>query len=169
LEKDSHAKVQMRRKVRGLREIEKRMLADVRSEERVAETVPGASQAPSTAASSELVAASDKTPPADPDPSVVQREVVLDYCSAVRGILNDDQGGPLSPPGVRMDAALGDVQASIGRLLAPQKGGPATSPTSEAKRTRRAPARSVTSHAASSEAEVWSPTISGPSSSTPAR
>ena len=26
--------------------------------------------------------------------------VVLDYCTAVRGILNDDQGGPLHPPGV---------------------------------------------------------------------
>src|SRR5438132_8028402 len=28
--------------------------------------------------------------------------VVLDYCAAVRGILNDDQGGPLHPPGLRM-------------------------------------------------------------------
>ena len=32
--------------------------------------------------------------------------VVLDYCAAVRGILNDDQGGPLHPPGVRMAEAL---------------------------------------------------------------
>jgi hypothetical protein len=31
-------------------------------------------------------------------------EVVLGYCAAVRGILNDDQGGPLHPPGVRMSA-----------------------------------------------------------------
>jgi hypothetical protein len=26
-------------------------------------------------------------------------EVVLGYCAAVRGILNDSQGGPLHPPG----------------------------------------------------------------------
>ena len=32
--------------------------------------------------------------------------VVLDYCAAVRGILNDDQGGPLHPPGLRMAEAL---------------------------------------------------------------
>jgi hypothetical protein len=32
--------------------------------------------------------------------------VVLDYCATVRGILNDDQGGPLQPPGLRMAAAL---------------------------------------------------------------
>src|SRR5206468_11516507 len=49
--------------------------------------------------------------------------VVLDYCAAVRGILNDDQGGPLHPPGVRMAEALGEVQESIQRNLGAKRGG----------------------------------------------
>ena len=49
--------------------------------------------------------------------------MVLDYCSAIRGILNDDQGGPLHPPGVRMAEALGEVKQSIGRSLGAKKGG----------------------------------------------
>jgi hypothetical protein len=49
--------------------------------------------------------------------------VVLEYCAAVRGILNDDQGGPLHPPGVRMAEALGEVGASIRRNLGAKKGG----------------------------------------------
>jgi hypothetical protein len=49
--------------------------------------------------------------------------VVLDYCAAVRGILNDDQGGPLHPPGVRMAEALGEVQESLQRNLGAKKGG----------------------------------------------
>jgi len=35
--------------------------------------------------------------------------VVLDFCSAVRGILNDNHGGPCNPPGIRMVDALADV------------------------------------------------------------
>jgi hypothetical protein len=50
-------------------------------------------------------------------------EVVLDYCSAVRGLLNDDQGGPLQPPGLRMAEALGDVRASLQRNVAANRGG----------------------------------------------
>ncbi len=49
--------------------------------------------------------------------------MVLDYCAAVRGILNDDQGGPLPPPGIRMAEALGDVYASLQRNLEAKKGG----------------------------------------------
>jgi hypothetical protein len=37
------------------------------------------------------------------------QDVVLDYCAAVRGILNEDQGGPLHPPGLRMAEALEPV------------------------------------------------------------
>ena len=48
--------------------------------------------------------------------------VVLDYCTAVRGILNDDQGGPLHPPGVRMAEALTEVHASLRRNLDEKKG-----------------------------------------------
>ena len=51
-------------------------------------------------------------------------DVVMGYCAAVRGILNDDQGGPLHPPGLRMAEALGEVRASLARNLAAQKGGP---------------------------------------------
>jgi len=50
-------------------------------------------------------------------------EVVLDYCAAVRGILNDDQGGPLHPPGVRMAEALAEIHDSIGRAQVEKKGG----------------------------------------------
>jgi hypothetical protein len=87
LEMDSHAKVQMRRKVRGLRDIERKMLAA--KQEDVAEA---------------------------PDDSPEQ--VVLDYCAAVRGVLNDDQGGPLSPPGVRMAKGIGEIRNSIDRATA---------------------------------------------------
>jgi hypothetical protein len=96
LELDSHAKVQMRKKVRGLRGIERQVL-------RCRPTDPEA-------------------PAADPDPA---GQVVLDYCGAVRGILNDDQGGPLRPPGLRMAEALGEVRASLGRALALGRSGPA--------------------------------------------
>src|SRR5512135_3861547 len=88
LEADSHAKVQMRRKVRGLRAIGQAVLQRQEAEAQD-ERTPEAAEAgvPSTAA-------------ADLAPAVVDAAdtVVLDYCAAVRGILNDDQGGPLEPP-----------------------------------------------------------------------
>ena len=59
-------------------------------------------------------------PPAVVDPAGA---VVLEYCAAVRGILNDDQGGPLHPPGLRMAEALNEVQESIQRNLGTRKGG----------------------------------------------
>src|SRR5262249_3902410 len=53
------------------------------------------------------------TVPGAPDVEDEAGEVVLGYCAAVRGILNDDQGGPLHPPGVRMSEALQEVRASL--------------------------------------------------------
>ena len=53
----------------------------------------------------------------------VAGEIVLDYCSAVRGILNDDQGGPLYPPGLRMADALGEIRQSLQRNLDLKKNG----------------------------------------------
>jgi hypothetical protein len=50
-------------------------------------------------------------------------EVVLDYCRAVRGLLNDDQGGPLQPPGLRMAEALGEVRAALQRNVDANRGG----------------------------------------------
>jgi len=113
LEADSHAKVQMRKKVRGLRTIEQAVLARPKAETR-SDLTPDAREAtvPATAASVDL-------PPAVVAPA---DGVVLDYCAAVRGILNDDQGGPLHPPGLRMAEALNEVHASLQRNLDAQKG-----------------------------------------------
>ena len=91
LESDSHAKVQMRKKIRGLREVERRVL-----QARQGATAPE-----------------------------VAGQVVLDYCGCVRGILNDDRGGPLHPAGLRMAGALREVRASLGRVLVLNKPGPA--------------------------------------------
>lgn len=87
LEADSEAKVQMRRKVRGLREIEREVL-----EER------------------------------QPAGRQEQKAVVLDYCAAVRGVLNNDQGGPLQPPGLKMAGALREIQSSLQRNVDAKKG-----------------------------------------------
>src|SRR4051812_43780589 len=111
-EADSHAKVQMRKKVRGLRAIERAVLARPKAEA-VEGLTPEAPEAAVTAP-----AAADR-PAAVFDPA---GSVVLDYCTAVRGILNDDQGGPLHPPGVRMAEALTEVHASLQRNLDEKKG-----------------------------------------------
>ena len=110
---DSHAKVQMRKKVRGLRAIERSLLArrdaetreDLEPDDREVTVM-------ATAGPAEM-------PPAVVDPA---GSVALDYCTAVRGILNDDQGGPLHPPGLRMAEALSEVQESIQRDLDEKKG-----------------------------------------------
>jgi hypothetical protein len=111
-EADSHAKVQMRTKVRGLRTIERAVLARQEAETRDDGPDDRTATVPASAAASDL-------PPAVVDPA---GSVVLDYCAAVRGILNDDQGGPLDPPGVRMAAALNEVHASLRRDLDEKKG-----------------------------------------------
>jgi hypothetical protein len=114
LEADSHAKVQMRKKVRGLRKIEQAALNQhpVETSKSVAEDEPRATVTaavgPSNAAPAEAESAG---------------AVVLDYCAAVRGILNNDQGGPLHPTGLQMAEALDDVRASIQRNLDEEKGG----------------------------------------------
>jgi hypothetical protein len=104
LELDSHAKVQMRRKIRGLRAIERAVLT-LRAAER-AEQNHEQERSPAL-----LVSETNGL------------EVVLDYCAAVRGILNDSQGGPLRPPGVRMSQALGEVEQSLQRNVRRKKGG----------------------------------------------
>jgi hypothetical protein len=111
LEADSHAKVHMRRTVRGLRAIEREVLAERRMLEPPALLAP-----PCEATPADAVQADEAS-----------QDVVLDYCAAVRGILNDDQGGPLHPPGVRMAEALEDVHASLQRNVEAQKGGRLTS------------------------------------------
>jgi hypothetical protein len=114
LEADSHAKVQMRKKVRGLRKIEQAVL-QLQKAETKEDITPDAPEATVTA-----TAAAGKQSPAVVDPAGT---VVLDYCAAVRGILNDDQGGPLHPPGMRMAEGLTEVHESLQRNLEAKKGG----------------------------------------------
>lgn len=130
LDKDGQAKVHMRGHVRGLRTIEKRVLSSLSELEQ--------DQVAQTAAS----ATGSEPPPAAPSlprkTVVDQREAVLDYCACVRGILNDDQGGPLLPAGVRMDRALQEVQDSLDRVLAPRRARrrePAKSPDGQPDRS----------------------------------
>src|SRR6266852_6698956 len=143
LEMDSRAKVKMRRKVRGLRAIERRVLEDQRpaaAPEPTPPDEPSKTDAPLLAAASEAAApcaSSDRGLPttdsaleatgvATAGEAFVEDEageVVLGYCAAVRGILHDSQGGPLHPPGVRMREALQDVRDSLERNLHAQKGG----------------------------------------------
>jgi hypothetical protein len=104
LELDSHAKVKMRGKIRGLRGIER----DVLKEQATARATEGKARRRVLM----MVASAPHG-----------LEVVLDYCAAVRGILNDSQGGPLRPPGLRMSEALGEVRKSLQRNLRLKKGG----------------------------------------------
>jgi hypothetical protein len=89
---DSQAKVAMRRKIRGLRAIERDILETCH--------VPDGPGQPSAS-----------------------EQVVLDYCTTVRGILNSDQGGPLHPPGLKMAEAVQEVRASLERNLGEEKKG----------------------------------------------
>ncbi|MBV8523926.1 MAG: hypothetical protein JOY71_17690 [Acetobacteraceae bacterium] len=140
---DSHAKVRMRKKVRGLRAIEREVLRRCRQAEPTSSpgVKPAAGEADGGAAPADgrrrggagASAVGRATPEAG---RATAREataaaadpaggVVLSYCAAVRGILNDDQGGPLHPPGLRMAEALAEVRASLGRNLKLNRPGPA--------------------------------------------
>jgi hypothetical protein len=155
LEQDSHAKVQMRKKVRGLRDIEKQVLQDRREAQEQAQAVQD-NNAAVTALTASSGGAAAVTQPSEACAVVAEQaaasrveastpaggvsaeavkaavskpaedeagQVVLDYCACVRGILNDDQGGPVHPPGLRMAEALQEVRESLQRNLAAKKGG----------------------------------------------
>jgi len=104
LEMDSHAKVQMRRKIRGLRAIERETLKHRPHRD------PARSGARATRGKRQAKLGKDAA------------QVVLDYCTAVRGILNDGQGGPLHPPGLRMTDALLEIHRSLQRNVRRKKG-----------------------------------------------
>ena len=135
LELDSQAKVKMRRKVRGLRTIERRVLEERAFLESQADETPrvaiSEAAAPEACARSDLDAGQTANTldtaawavTGDPDVEDEAGEVVLGYCAAVRGMLNDDQGGPLHPPGLRMSEALQEVRESLDRNLDAKKGG----------------------------------------------
>ena len=117
LEADSHAKVQMRKKVRGLRtDRTSRARSSSAAERRESPAADDPEAAVAVTARSSVAAR--RRPGSDSACAVV-----LDYCTAVRGILNDDQGGPLDPPGLRMAEALNEVRDSIQRNLDEKKGG----------------------------------------------
>ncbi len=143
LDMDSRAKVKMRSKVRGLRAIERRVLEERRhaaapeplppdegpKTEESPRADPAEAAAPCVLSAPGFVPmerALDATGLATTGDAPVEDEVgevVLGYCAAVRGILNDSQGGPLHPPGLRMSEALEDVRDSLERNLQAKKGG----------------------------------------------
>jgi hypothetical protein len=133
LDMDRQAKGKMRSKVRGLRAIERRVLADRRQ---AATPDPPLPQESPQGDDTPLIDPCEVATAAPCAPSALglattgnapvedaAGEVVLGYCAAVRGILHDSQGGPLRPPGLRMSEALQDVRDSLGRNLQAQKGG----------------------------------------------
>ncbi|HLK15550.1 MAG TPA: hypothetical protein VKT78_12165 [Fimbriimonadaceae bacterium] len=125
LERDSHAKVQMRRKVRGLRQVERRILDERRNKSNLSassgEVVPP-TPAPLSASTPAALTGASMVPGSARSEA---QDIALAYAAGIRGILNDDQGGPLDPPGLRMAEALGEVRASLQRCVEPKKGGPA--------------------------------------------
>jgi hypothetical protein len=139
LDKDSAAKVKMRRKVRGLRAIERQVLDDRREAEvpsSQAVTAPEAVAVPEAARAASVPApcgeafsgpAATEAAPAGTQearrPADEAGDVVLDYAAAIRGVLNDDQGGPLHPPGARMAKGLREINESVQRSVEEKKGG----------------------------------------------
>jgi hypothetical protein len=95
LETDRHAKVTMRRTVRGLRAIEREILQQRQLIVAEAPAVAPGTRPPAPPPPANPVA---KAVPVTTEPPTEAGEVVLDYCSAVRGILNDDQGGRYTRP-----------------------------------------------------------------------
>ena len=115
LEADSHAKVQMRKKVRWP--------AENRTSRAQATECQGVEKPRGRRPQSDGDSRSWGRPICPAPEADSASAVVLDYCAAVRGILNDDQGGPLHPPGLRMAEALKEVRESIQRNLDAKKGG----------------------------------------------
>ena len=115
LEADSHAKVQMRKKVRGLRGIEQSVLNHRRDSTPLGPPPPPGPGSVVT----ETHLSADPPPTADDPVGVagVAHVAELDHH------VNNDQGGPLDPPGLRMAEALGEVRQSIQRNLDAKKGG----------------------------------------------
>jgi hypothetical protein len=126
----------MRKKVRGLRTIEHAVLRRQKDE-------PKDNLAPDAPEATGTAPAAANLPAAVVDPA---DSVVLDYCAAVRGVLNDDQGGPLHPPGLRMAEALHEVQESLQRNLDAKKGGSRRSSSAGCRNaSRRASTKSKSS------------------------
>jgi hypothetical protein len=128
---DSQAKVKMRRKVRGRRALERRVLTHRRQ---AAAPDPTRPQESPTGDATPCIDPAEAAAPwapgglgwATPGTAPVEDEageVGLGYCAAGRGIRNDSQGGPLRPPGLWRREALQDGRDSLTRNLQAQKGG----------------------------------------------
>jgi hypothetical protein len=96
LEADRPAKVTMRRTVRGLRASEREVW---QQRQPIAGAPPAVAPAPTPPAPPPPANQLAKAVPVVTDPPAEAGEVVLDDWSAVRGIRNDDPGGPGQPPG----------------------------------------------------------------------
>lgn len=133
LGQDSRAEVEMRKKVRGPRAIERQVLDDRREVGAPPQTgappaprgsVPGIAgdraEGGGAAAGGDACATPSESTRRPVDEA---GDVVPDYCSAVRGIPNDDRGGPPHPPGLRMAEASGEVEGSLRRNLEAKGGG----------------------------------------------
>ena len=102
---DSHANVQIRKKVRGLRGIERLVLKQRRQRiKEESQALPQFSiviEAVNVDQFSIVIEAvnADNAPLAEEEPS---GDVILEYCTVVRGILNYDQGVPLHSLSLRM-------------------------------------------------------------------
>jgi hypothetical protein len=136
----------MRKKVRGLRAIEREALkqrqksipqtqsrkgvtareagARELSPAETASATPARQGRPAVGAAQQAERLREPEQASSPTPEDSVAQVVLDYCAVVRGILNDDQGGPLQPTGLRMAEALAEVRASLQRNLDLNKPGP---------------------------------------------
>lgn len=93
LEEDCAAKVQMRKQIRGLRDVEK-----------------------------EMMKSSDEKKTQFPSGTEFREDSVLDYCLAQREILSGDQGGPLQPQGLKMAIGVKEVRESLNEFLQMKKG-----------------------------------------------
>jgi len=125
LEADSHAKVEMRHKVRGLRAIEREIIEAQQKEisEKLQEQVHMQS---ADEQEEHKIEPCTETRVNNEEKEIYEekaQDVVLQYCSAVRGVLNDSQGGPLHPPGLRMAESLTEIRQSLQRNVEVKKKG----------------------------------------------
>jgi hypothetical protein len=130
---DSRAKGKMRRRVRGLRAIERRVIEERRHAAAPAlappdecpktEETPRTSRDLSVLSTASALEARGVAPTGEGRGGDEGGKIVLEYCAAVRGILNDSRGGPLHPPGLRMSEALQEVRDSLERNLHAKKKG----------------------------------------------
>ncbi len=97
---DREAKVQMRKKVRGLRTLELSAIEAIKKAEKKLDK--NSDEYKQIATSSKILSV---------------------FCTILKGILNDNDNGPLDPPGLRMARKLREVQLMIEKLLETKKKG----------------------------------------------